>query len=380
MNDIKKVTCPFCSLHCADLRVSFDGGRLAGIAPDCFLAEAGFRSAAVRLSTDQSAIRPHPTTLRTAWEWLREARQVLVVLSGGLDDETVSAAVRLARQFSAILVCDEDCSGSVLGLSMQTTGFFSSTLGDLRGLSQVVLCGVNPARTHPRLGEHLGRDLTIDSLILDPPNPLEALRWLRLAGSDLTEIIPPIFSEAAARVKAAPSGMVIFGMELLKAGQSITTELLFWLKDLNLGKRWYALYLAPAPNSTGVVETLFSETGYPGNMRFNQEGVDYSPRLWRADRLIQQGAMDLSILVGHSDSFSEETLFTLSQGRTILIDMEQPAWNPSLWLPSAQVGIDVPGCHQRLDGIPVNLQPVFIGQRTPIRDLLMELSREVPPA
>lgn len=380
MIEKKRSTCPFCSLHCADLRLSFDGGRLAGFAPDCVLGESGFRRAAAGLSAEQPAKSPLETALRTARTWLRDARQPLVVLSGCLDGEAVSAAVRLAKQYSAILACDEDLTGSVLGLSMQAAGFLTGTLGDLRSLSLVVLCGVDPARTHPRLGEFLGQDLATRALRLEPPDLLEALRWLRLAGSGAGENLPAMFAEVTARIETAPSGLVVFGPEWLKAGQPFTTELLLWLKDLNGEKHWYALYLAPAPNSTGVVEVLLSETGYPGNLRFGSEGVDYSPRLWRAERLIQQGGADLCLLVGQPDSFSEKTLTRLSQGRTILLDPDQPAWNPPVWLPSALTGVDSPGQVQRLDGVPVDLQPFLPSQRPLMKDLLLELTHEDPSA
>lgn len=380
MSDNKQVTCPYCSLHCTDLYLSFDGGRLAGFTPTCSLGEAGFRRAAADQSVDGPTNSLLKKSLRMARKWLREARQPLVVLSGDLEVEAVSAAVRVAKQYSAVLACDEDGTGSMLGLSMQAAGLLTATLHDLRGLSLVVLCGVDPPRTHPRLGEFLGRDLAADSLILDPPDPLVAVRWLRLASSDTTEGIPALFAGAAARIGAAPSGLVVFGPQWLEHGQPFTTELLLWLKGLQAEKHWYGLYLAPASNSTGVVETLLSETGYPGNLRFGQEQVDYSPRLWRAEHMIRQGSTDLCLLVGQPGSFSEETLAILSQGRTILLDPHKPVWNSPVWLPSAQVGVEIPGRFLRLDGVPVELQLVLPGHHLLMKDLLLELTHEVPSA
>jgi len=380
MDGIHPVTCSFCSLLCNDLHLSFNGGRLVAFTPACSLGEAGFRHAAASSAFEKTTNSPIETSLRTTRKWLQEARQPLVVLSGNLDIDAVSAAVRLAEQYSAILACDEDCTGSVLGLSMQAAGLLNGTLGDLRDQSQVVLCGVNPACTHPRLDEFLGRDLTTDSLFLDPPEPLEALRWLRLAGLDAAESIPVRFAEAATCIGAAPSGLMVFGPEWLKAGQPFTTELLLWLKHLNNKKHWYAIYLAPAPNSIGVVETLLSETGYPGNLRFSQGQVDFSPRLWRAERIIQLGDTDLCLLAGQPGTFSEKTLAMLSQGRTILLDPDQPAWHPPVWLPSARFGVEVPSWFQRLDGVPAELQSVLPGRHSLMKDLLLELTRVEPLA
>ena len=378
MENIHPVTCPFCSLCCSDLHLSFDGDGLVGFTPACSLGETGFRRSQSDLSGDDPVISFHETSLRTAQQWLQEARQPMVVLSGNLEGGAVSAAIRLAKQFSAILTCDEESTGSIFGLSMQAAGLLTNTLHDLRDLSLVVLCGVDPAHTHPRLGEFLGRDLATDSLFLNMPDPLEALRWFRLAGTDKTVHIPTKFAEAATRIGVASSGLVVFGPEWLKFGKPFAAELLLWLKDLKGEKHWYGLYMAPAPNSTGVVETLLSETGFPGNLRFCQEQAEYSPRLWRVERIIQQGASDLCLLVGQPGSFSEKILALLSKGRTILLDPHQPAWNPPVWLPTARVGVEGPGRFQRLDGVPVEFRQLLQGSHPLMKDLLLELTYEEP--
>lgn len=342
------------------------------------VAKSGFQRAAEDLAAEQPSKAAIETSLRTARTWLREARQPLVVLSGSVDNETASAAVRLAKQYSAFLTCDEDATGSVLGGSIQAAGLLTGTLGDLRSLDLVVLCGVDLAGTPPRLGEFLGRDLATASLCLEPPAPLEALRWLRLAGMGEREQVPAAYAEPAARLEAASSGVVVFGSKWLKNGLPFTTEFLLWLKDLNRNRHWYALYLPPAPNSTGVVDVLVSETGYPGNLRFGSQGAEYSPRLWQAERLIRQGETDLCLLVGQPASFSEKTLGQLSRGRTILLDPFRPAWTPAAWLPCAQTGVDSSGLIQRMDGLPLALRSILSSQRISIQDLVLELAQGEP--
>ena len=374
MRKVQPVTCPFCSLLCNDLRLIFDEGSLAAFSPACSLGEAGFRLAVAGSTYEEPTQVVQETSLRTARTWLREARQPLVLLSGIVDGKAISAAVRLAKRFSAILVCDEDWSGSLLGLSAQKAGLLTDTLRDLRSQALVVLCGVDPARTHPRLGEVLERDLLTDSLRLDPPDPMEAVRWLRVANSGTVECLPAWCAAANARIEAASSGLVVFGLDWLKAGSPFTTELLLWLNDLNREKHWYALYLAPAPNSAGVVETLLSETGFPGNLRFGLGETDFSPRTLRAENVIQQGGADLYILAGQPGTISKKTLSLLSQSRTILFDAERPAWNPPIWLPSSRAGVGGSGRFQRLDGVPIELQPVLPSRRRSMKDLLLELA------
>src|SRR3990170_3676512 len=105
MSKKNRITCPFCSLHCTDLRMSIDGGRLASFSPPCILGENGFRNSIAELADEPVAKTAHIKSLRTIWEWLPDARQPLMVLSSDLESETVTAAVQLARQHSAILTC-----------------------------------------------------------------------------------------------------------------------------------------------------------------------------------------------------------------------------------------------------------------------------------
>ena len=376
MSEKIQVTCPFCSLLCTDPRISLDGGQLAGFTPHCVLGEAGFKRAMAVLSSEQPGRDYLNETLQKARKWLQDAHQPMLVLSGGLDNETVSAVIQLAKQYSAILVCDEDSSGSILGLAIKEAGFLTGTLRDLHSLSEMILCGVKPASTHPRLGEFLGKDLTTRVLDLGSSNSLIALRWLRLAGSYAGRNIPVKYAEMAKRIEAATSGLVIFGSEWIKHGRPFSTELLLWLKNLNKKNRWYGLNLPNAPNSIGVVEVLRAETGYPGNLRFSPNGIDYSPHVWQAERLIQQGIVDLCILVGMPDSFLKNTLALLSHGQTILLSPDKPKIMLPIWLPTARSGVDTSGLFQRLDGVPVEIHSVLKGKRIPIKDLLIELTRE----
>ncbi len=380
MSDIHPVTCPFCSLGCNDLQVSFEGGILVSFSPVCPLGESGFRRAASSLKTGQATENFLKNSLKTTRRWLQEANQPLVVLSGTLDEDAVHSAVRLAKKYSAILACDEDWSGSMLDLSIQVAGSMTTTLHDLRGLSPVVFWGVDPAHTHPRLYDFLNGSLAGDFLYLNPPDPLEAVRWLRLACLGEANNIPAEITEAADQIIAAQSGLVIFGPGFLKFGQPFVTEFFLWLKDLTREKRWYSLYLAPSPNSTGVRETLLSLTGYPGNLRCSKGQVDYSPRLWRAERVIRQGEADLFLLAGQPASFSHETLAMLSQRRTILLDPDPPSWNPTIWFPTARVGVEVPGHFQRLDGVSVDLDSIFPREHPLMKDLLLGLTAEEPLA
>jgi formylmethanofuran dehydrogenase subunit B len=380
MSELNRATCPFCSLHCAGLHLSFHGDQLQAFEPGCALGATGFQHAAFDLSARDPSQKSTLDSLCMARAWLEEARQPLVVLSGDLDSESVEAALQLARKYTAILTCEEDWSGSLLDLSAKAGGLLSGTLGDLQILSLVILCGVAPAQTHPRLGDFLKRDLESCTLRIEPAWLLEGLRWLRLAGQGQIEDLLQVYSGLFVQVEAAPSGLVVFGPDLLAMGWAFMTEFLLWLRDLNRRKPWYALYLPPASNSTGVVDMLMARTGFPGNLRFTSRGTDCSPRLWQAEQVINRGWADLCLLAGLPVSFSEETLHHLSQGRTILLGSDRPAWGAPIWLPAARAGVDSIGQVQRLDGVPVLLHACLPGKRQPMKELLLELAGEESPA
>jgi len=255
---------------------------------------------------------------------------------------------------------------------MQSAGTLTATLNELREQSLVVMCGVKPEQSHPRLGELIGHNLT-DEIRIDASDPLEDLRWLRLAASGKVENVPATYAGIATQITATDSGVVIFSSEWTKAGQTFSTELLLWLRDLNRQKRWYALYLPPAANSTGIVEMLLAETGYPGNLRFDNNVAEYSPRLWRAEHLIKNGTTDLCLLIGQPASFSEETLACLAKIKTIIIDPTKPAHESTLWFPVAQIGLGAPGKVHRLDGVPLDIQPAFQSKSPRMNDILLQL-------
>jgi formylmethanofuran dehydrogenase subunit B len=360
-----QTTCPFCSLHCADLRLTIDGGRLTRFSPPCRQGRSGYVEALEALVVYNVA-SPRKPSLRTARRLLQSSRRLLVVLSADASNEAVESAIRLAKDHSAVLAIEEE-SGSLLSLGMRSTGFLTGTLGELRSLEEVLLCGVEPARSHPRLGE-----------IIHPADPFEALRWLRLGLLEGSRDIPPKFTAALAHIKAASSGVVFFGPAWLTAGQPLATELLLWLRDLNRHERWYAQSLSQGVNSLGVTETLLSASGYASGINFADAPGFSSPR-WQAVRLIEEGWPDLCLLVGQPRSFTEQILTRLQKIRTILIDPLPPTWKPPLWLPVAQAGIDTHGSMKRLDGLPVTLAPILSSTRLRMETILDVLVAEDQP-
>jgi formylmethanofuran dehydrogenase subunit B len=373
-----QAVCPFCSLHCADLRLKIDEGRLLGIYPACALAETSFlHSIADMASTQISDFRIN-ASLEAARISFQQARQPVIVLTGNVENQAVSSAVKLAQRWSAVLTCEEDGSGSTLSLSTRTAGSLSASLGELSRLDMAVLCGLDSGSLPPRLGDFLGNYFNEGLFQLDRLNSLESIRQLRLALRGDPPDLPMVLCDLATRINAVSSGLLLFGLDWIHGDQALCTELLLWLKDLNQHKRWVGLYLPPASNSFGVVETLLAETGYPGNLRFRQENIEYSPYLWQVERLLKQGWTDLCVVIGQPSANFKEALRKHSDFKTILVSPETPDFPVSQWLPCARPGFDAPGLLQRMDGVPLEVQSIFPSRRPAADALLAGMLPELP--
>jgi formylmethanofuran dehydrogenase subunit B len=368
------VTCPFCSLLCTDVRFIVDRGRLTDFTPECALGRAGFDrslSGAVQRRKNLST-----ASIENTRTWLSQAHQPLLVISNSVDCEAASAAVMLAKKISAILTREDDNIQSMFGASIQAAGIIAGTLGNLPGLDLVLLCGVDPEHSCPRFPEFLFKSSEKVIQTFNPIDPLTAVRWLRLTKASQDKTLPEDLAVIAGRIAEAQSGIVVFDSNWLMLGQPFITEILYWVGDLNRSGRWYALYLPAGSNSTGVTQTLLSETGFAGNLRFKPAGFDYSPHLWCVDQLIGTSMVDLCLFVGDPNISSEKIMAKHAGVRTILISPDSPKWKADTWLASAQTGIDAKGTFLRFDGLPITLNQVQQAKDQCIAQILEQLAQE----
>ena len=372
MTVLEAATCPFCGLHCGDLRLELDSGRLAGCTPACARASAGYRKAlrGLRPSADPDE------ALQAARTWFEAARRPLVLLADDADNKAVHSAIRLARRRGALLVLDDGGESSALALAMKSAGLLSGTLGELRhGAARLLLCGPDPAREMPRFWGFLPPGQKAAALRLKNAGPLEAVRQLRLArragagaGGSMKRL--------AAVLAATPSGAVLFGKDWLQAGVPGLTELLLWLQELNASARWYGLPLLSGPNRFGLAEALLSETGYPGSLRFVGGKAEYVPYELRLATLLTRRQVDLLVVVGTPQG--PDLAGMTGALKSIQISAEPPVGRRGLWLPSARPGVDAAGEMLRLDGVPARLGALFPGGRPAAAEIVDWLCAEVP--
>jgi len=311
--------------------------------------------------------------LNQAITWSRGSARKLVILCGNLYQEAIENAVKFARKQNAILVCEEDFSGSILSLVMKQTGLLSATLGEMKQVvQQIVCCTKSFPDSLPRIANFLGYQLLNQAVYLPVEHTLEILQKLRLK----QELLPERLFEINQKIQTSECGLVLFDKDWLEEDPQITTELLLWLNELNAGKHWYGLIIPPAANSLGIVERLLDLTGYPGNIRFQSDSVHYHPRTGCLRRLLHNSQVDICYILGTPQFLSEEDYRQLEKFPTIVLGPTFPKWKSSIWLPTAQAGIDCTGTALRLDGVPVTFEPITDNHRQTIEDLLQVINRE----
>jgi formylmethanofuran dehydrogenase subunit B len=311
--------------------------------------------------------------LNQAITWTRGSTRKLVILCSDLHQEAVESAVQFARKQKAILVCEEDFSGSILNLAMKQAGLLSATMGEIKqAVKQIICCAKSFPDSLPRIADFLGQLLTDQAIYLPAEHTLEILQRLRLKQESLPEGLREIYP----KIQTAECGLVFFDKDWLGENLQITTEFLLWLSELNTGKHWYGLTIPPAANSLGITESLLVLTGYPGNRCFQPDGVHYDPRTNYLSRLLQNSQIDICYFLGTPQLLSNEDQRQLEKFPTIVLGPFLPEWKSAIWLPTAQAGIDCAGTTLRLDGVPVAFEPITANHRQTIEDLLRVINRE----
>jgi formylmethanofuran dehydrogenase subunit B len=378
MTQFASTTCPFCSLHCDDLRLEMEAGRLVRLSPECNLALAGYENISTISIFGKKLDQNEDYTM--AEKWLNNSSRPLIILAGDADQNAVRAAIRLAKKINAVL-CTDDCNaGNILSLAMKSCGLMSGTLGELRAsASQIILLGVDPTKEMPRFWDYLSPEQKEKALSIDIDDPLETIRNLRLALRFDGKAKDTSWKTIAEKIPSAPGGVILFGPDWLQDGLPLISELLLWLNELSTKGRWYALPVVSEPNRVGQIETLLLETGYSGSMQFLPGGVNFDPCEFQSERLMDYDKADVIILVGNLNHLDTSSVRKLDhyKGKVMKIGPEPPDGHCDLWLSSTRPGYDAPGEMSRLDGVPVILQPVAGSDHLTVAEIIDRIIRGV---
>jgi formylmethanofuran dehydrogenase subunit B len=370
--ELHSVACPFCSLHCDDLHLIYDGGHWKLISPACSLASRRFKI------WEPVPGRTTSPLIQNATKILDKAHQILIVLTGDVEQETAIPAVNLARATSAYLVRDNNSIDENVSSAMQKAGLLSATLGDLRDRAdQVVILGDDPEKSLPRFWEFVGSKKREKAVRINSKEILENIQHLRLQRRRLKTTIKKEITGIATRISRAGSGVVFVNSESITADVNELTEIMFWLKELGESKKWYGQILVPSTNATGVARALRSTTGYSGGLSFRRGITYHDPRLLQFESIIKNHEVDAIAIIGGVDLLPRHILEKLDGIKTIVISSEKPKLRTNAWLPCAQVGIDAPGTMSRLDGVPVKFEPLVNSGHASAQDYLDKLIQRV---
>ena len=197
------------------------------ISPACSLASRRFKI------WEPVPGRTTSPLIQNATKILDKAHQILIVLTGDVEQETAIPALNLARATSAYLVRDNNSIDENVSSAMQKAGLLSATLGDLRDRAdQVVILGDDPEKSLPRFWEFVGSKKREKAVRINSKEILENIQLLRLQRRRLKTTIKKEITGIATRISRAGSGVVFVNSESIIADVNELTEIMLWLKEL----------------------------------------------------------------------------------------------------------------------------------------------------
>ena len=405
--------CPFCALLCeaADQQV-----------PDCPRARQRLASLALP-GVHGPSINGNPASLSDALtaaaKLLRNSRQPLI---GGLGVD-VAGARALQRLADASGAISDSAQGPALteGLrTQQDRGGYTTTLAELRGRADLVLClgGVfantapllferhvlptrnawMPGADRPRqvvvLGSTTGQEMPDATLLAQlasaPGISLQTIPWhgdahstvallcallAALASGAVPPNAPPALQALAQALRAAHYSVLIGAPAQLPAQAALLMEAAHrCVERLNAHTRAAALWLGGGEGAATTNQVFTWLTGLPLRSRAGPAGLEHQPVVFDAHRLLADGAVDVLLWVS---SFDAGLLPPASACPRIVLGPPAlgaalagqaaagGAPSPTVFLPVTTPGVQTAGDLFRTDGtvllplrpLPVDLQP-----------------------
>ena len=368
--EFSSVACPFCSLHCDDLHLQYDGGHWKLISPPCSLASRCYGE------VDSQNEAGNGKTLLQAVHILQNARSPMVLLGGDADQDTALATLRLAHGCSAYLIRDNERS-DVFANAVRITGLLSSSIIEFRNhADQIVILGEDSTIAHPRFWEFVGEKKKESAIRLGTKDCMKTIRQLRIMTKGFASQHKSKELEAIVqRMYKAESSALFINDALITSDVDLLTEIFLWLRDLNVNNKWFGQVISPSANEAGISHILREQTGFPGNIRFLNGQTHHDARLFHLSSIIENQEADVILVVNGELPFTKRD--RLDHVKVITISAQKPLPSPDAWLPCAQIGLDTAGVMFRLDGVPVQFSSL-VDQRLPTaRDYLNRLLERI---
>ena len=285
--------------------------------------------------------------------------------------------------------------------AFQRAGQVSSTLGEVKDRADVVVYwGVDPASTHPRLGERYALEpasrflprgrpdrtlIVVDDrstpsarladlqFAIHPDRRASALWALRALVQGLA-LDPLVAAEAAGlpssdlqdladQLTRARFGALFFD----PAADSFEIEgLLTLVRDLNQGRRFVALSLGSAGNAAGAESVLAWQSGFPAAVDFALGHPRHLPGDASLAARLASRSIDVALIVMDDPPgpIGEIPTIVIVPGATGLAPAPAVAFNV------ARMGIEDGGTVARADGVMLPVRPALDSSLPPARSIL----------
>jgi formylmethanofuran dehydrogenase subunit B len=309
--------------------------------------------------------------------------------------------VALAEAVGAIV---DPGGGSGAGLAYQAIGSSTATFGEIRDRAELVVAWrADPAVTNPRLLGRLrldraargSRTLVVvderrtataeeaDAFVeLDVAHDFEALWALRalvgrapLDGNRVGEVPLEALRELAERLLGAEHVALLYGPGV--AGDELSALALFALvRDLSRERHAVTLGLRGEGNARGAEDVLAWQTGFPAAVSFARGYPRANPGELSAAAVLERGEVDAALVVA-CDAL--EQLPGLRELPTVVVDARdtETARAARVAFSTAVEGIEVAGTAHRMDGVPVPLRALLLGDRPAAADVLAAIAERL---
>ncbi len=397
---IEDVACTLCGCVCDDLRIGVRDNNIQSLENTCQLAEDWLwkqneRLASVcKVGSDDSTLED---AVAKSFELIQQSKNPLIYGLSSSSTPGQRAACHLADRIGAVIDTSASTCHAPSIMAVQRLGESTSSLGEIKNRSDLVIFwGSNPVQSHPRHLERYSNDpngefldaqdrdrylIVVDTvrtetaeladlfIQIEPDSDFEvlwALRSLVQGKQPVGEIIGgvpnDVLTDLAGRMINCQHGAIFFGLGLASGTlPHLNVEALLSLAtDLHQHTRFVVRRMRRYGDVAGADSVLCWQTGYPFSVNLNRDYPRYNPGEYSAGDMLARHEPDLAILIG-SDGLQKlpaAAINWLANIPTIALlheDSELP-FEPTVKIPVATYGVNLPGTAYRMDETPIPLR------------------------
>jgi formylmethanofuran dehydrogenase subunit B len=181
--------------------------------------------------------------------------------------------------------------------------------------------------------------------------------------------------ELVERLRGAENVALLYGAGV--AGDELGALALFELvRDLSHARHAVTLGLRGDGNARGAEDVLAWQTGFPAAVSFARGHPRANPGELSAGALLERGEVDAALVVA-CDAL--EQLPGLRELPTVVVDARdtETARAARVAFSTAVEGIEVAGTAHRMDGVPVPLRALLLGDRPAAADVLAAIAERL---